>query len=187
MDHREFVARLLADREGMMVITGIGSATYDVAACGDDPLHLERDGLHCDGRPGTCARAPGSPRRGDYRRRRHVDGPGQPRDHRRQAAQVSDRDRARQRPLQRQRHAVEPHLFGHRSRRRGEGVQVAGRGGVDDGSRRPDCARCWTRGPARCSFTRASMPTTRNASSRAATATASSSGSCRRRPSRLRM
>jgi Thiamine pyrophosphate enzyme, C-terminal TPP binding domain len=40
MDRRKFVARLLADRGGMMVITGIGSATYDVAACGDDPLNF---------------------------------------------------------------------------------------------------------------------------------------------------
>jgi thiamine pyrophosphate-dependent acetolactate synthase large subunit-like protein len=37
MDRRKFVARLLADRGNLLVVTGIGSATYDVAACGDDP------------------------------------------------------------------------------------------------------------------------------------------------------
>lgn len=36
MDRRALVARLLENREGLLVITGIGSATYDVAACGDD-------------------------------------------------------------------------------------------------------------------------------------------------------
>ena len=37
MDRRKFVARLLAGRGNLLVVTGIGSATYDVAACGDDP------------------------------------------------------------------------------------------------------------------------------------------------------
>ena len=49
MDRRKFVADLLDDRGGLLVVTGIGSATYDVAACGDDPLQflpLERDWLH---------------------------------------------------------------------------------------------------------------------------------------------
>jgi thiamine pyrophosphate-dependent acetolactate synthase large subunit-like protein len=40
MDRRKFVARLLADRNGLLVVTGIGSATDDVAACGDDPLNF---------------------------------------------------------------------------------------------------------------------------------------------------
>ena len=35
MDRRALVARLLTNRGDLMVITGIGSATYDVAACGD--------------------------------------------------------------------------------------------------------------------------------------------------------
>ena len=40
MDRRAFVAGLLAERGELMVITGIGSATYDVAACGDHPLNF---------------------------------------------------------------------------------------------------------------------------------------------------
>ena len=35
MDRRELVAHLLDDRGELLVVTGIGSATYDVAACGD--------------------------------------------------------------------------------------------------------------------------------------------------------
>jgi thiamine pyrophosphate-dependent acetolactate synthase large subunit-like protein len=37
VDRRELVAHLLDDRGDLLVVTGIGSATYDVAACGDDP------------------------------------------------------------------------------------------------------------------------------------------------------
>jgi thiamine pyrophosphate-dependent acetolactate synthase large subunit-like protein len=40
MDRRKFVARLLDERNGLLVVTGIGSSTYDVAACGDDPLNF---------------------------------------------------------------------------------------------------------------------------------------------------
>jgi len=40
MDRRPFVAGLLADRGELLVVTGIGSATYDVAACGDHPLNF---------------------------------------------------------------------------------------------------------------------------------------------------
>jgi len=36
VDRRQLVARLLAGRGRLLVITGIGSATYDVASCGDD-------------------------------------------------------------------------------------------------------------------------------------------------------
>jgi thiamine pyrophosphate-dependent acetolactate synthase large subunit-like protein len=40
LDRREFVARLLAERGDLMVITGLGTATFDVAACGDHPLNF---------------------------------------------------------------------------------------------------------------------------------------------------
>ena len=36
LDRREAVARLLADRGELLVIAGLGSATYDCAAAGDD-------------------------------------------------------------------------------------------------------------------------------------------------------
>jgi thiamine pyrophosphate-dependent acetolactate synthase large subunit-like protein len=36
VDRRKLVAQLLEKRGGLLVITGIGTATYDVAACGDD-------------------------------------------------------------------------------------------------------------------------------------------------------
>ncbi len=35
LDRREAVAALLADRRDLLVVTGLGSASYDVAACGD--------------------------------------------------------------------------------------------------------------------------------------------------------
>jgi thiamine pyrophosphate-dependent acetolactate synthase large subunit-like protein len=35
LDRREVVARLLADRAGLLVVTGLGSPTYDVHAAGD--------------------------------------------------------------------------------------------------------------------------------------------------------
>jgi thiamine pyrophosphate-dependent acetolactate synthase large subunit-like protein len=40
MDRREFVARLLRDRGELMVLTGLGTPTFDVAACGDHPLNF---------------------------------------------------------------------------------------------------------------------------------------------------
>jgi thiamine pyrophosphate-dependent acetolactate synthase large subunit-like protein len=40
MDRRALVAHLLNNRGNLMVITGIGSSTYDVAACGDHPLNF---------------------------------------------------------------------------------------------------------------------------------------------------
>src|ERR1700760_889828 len=48
MDRRKLVARLLEDRGDLMVVTGIGSSTYDVAACGDPALNFYiRSGLGC--------------------------------------------------------------------------------------------------------------------------------------------
>src|ERR1700744_590440 len=38
MERREFVRELLADRGDLLVVPGLGSATYDVAAAGDHPL-----------------------------------------------------------------------------------------------------------------------------------------------------
>jgi thiamine pyrophosphate-dependent acetolactate synthase large subunit-like protein len=40
LDRRAFVARLLADRGDLLVVTGLGTATFDVAACGDHPLNF---------------------------------------------------------------------------------------------------------------------------------------------------
>jgi thiamine pyrophosphate-dependent acetolactate synthase large subunit-like protein len=40
LDRREFVVRLLADRGNLLVVGGLGSPTYDVAACGDHPLNF---------------------------------------------------------------------------------------------------------------------------------------------------
>ncbi len=40
LDRREFVAKLLADRGDLLVVSGLGSATYDVAAAGDHPLNF---------------------------------------------------------------------------------------------------------------------------------------------------
>ena len=40
LDRREFVKNLLADRNGLLVVCGLGTPTYDVAACGDHPLNF---------------------------------------------------------------------------------------------------------------------------------------------------
>jgi len=40
LDRRTVVRHLLADRGGLLVVTGLGSSTYDAAAAGDDPLNF---------------------------------------------------------------------------------------------------------------------------------------------------
>jgi thiamine pyrophosphate-dependent acetolactate synthase large subunit-like protein len=40
IERRELVKRLLADRGDLLVVSGLGSATYDVAAAGDHPLNF---------------------------------------------------------------------------------------------------------------------------------------------------
>src|SRR5271165_3499171 len=40
LDRRQCVARLLRDRGDLLVVSGLGSATYDVAAAGDHPLNF---------------------------------------------------------------------------------------------------------------------------------------------------
>lgn len=40
LERRDFVRRLLADRGGLLVVTGLGSPTYDVAAAGDHALNF---------------------------------------------------------------------------------------------------------------------------------------------------
>jgi thiamine pyrophosphate-dependent acetolactate synthase large subunit-like protein len=40
LDRRDFVQQLLADRDDLLVVPGLGSATYDVAAAGDHPLNF---------------------------------------------------------------------------------------------------------------------------------------------------
>jgi thiamine pyrophosphate-dependent acetolactate synthase large subunit-like protein len=40
LDRRDFVRRLLIDRGDLLVVSGLGSATYDVVAAGDHPLNF---------------------------------------------------------------------------------------------------------------------------------------------------
>jgi thiamine pyrophosphate-dependent acetolactate synthase large subunit-like protein len=40
LDRRDFVGQLLIDRGELLVVCGLGSATYDVAAAGDHPLNF---------------------------------------------------------------------------------------------------------------------------------------------------
>jgi thiamine pyrophosphate-dependent acetolactate synthase large subunit-like protein len=40
LERREFVRQLLIDRGDLLVVSGLGSATYDVAAAGDHPLNF---------------------------------------------------------------------------------------------------------------------------------------------------
>jgi thiamine pyrophosphate-dependent acetolactate synthase large subunit-like protein len=40
LDRRAFVKALLVDRNDLLVVSGLGTPTYDVAACGDHPLNF---------------------------------------------------------------------------------------------------------------------------------------------------
>src|ERR1051325_5897191 len=40
LDRRDFVRRLLIDRGDLLGVTGLGAATFDVAAAGDHPLNF---------------------------------------------------------------------------------------------------------------------------------------------------
>jgi thiamine pyrophosphate-dependent acetolactate synthase large subunit-like protein len=40
LDRRTFVRELLSERNNLLVVTGLGSPTYDAAACGDHPLNF---------------------------------------------------------------------------------------------------------------------------------------------------
>jgi thiamine pyrophosphate-dependent acetolactate synthase large subunit-like protein len=40
LDRRDFVRQLLIDRGDLLIVPGLGSATYDVAAAGDHPLNF---------------------------------------------------------------------------------------------------------------------------------------------------
>ena len=40
LERRDFVRRLMANRGDLLVVSGLGSATYDVAAAGDHPLNF---------------------------------------------------------------------------------------------------------------------------------------------------
>ncbi len=40
LDRRAFVKQLLVDRNDLLVVSGLGTPTYDVAACGDHPLNF---------------------------------------------------------------------------------------------------------------------------------------------------
>jgi thiamine pyrophosphate-dependent acetolactate synthase large subunit-like protein len=40
LDRREFVEKLLVDRKDLLVVSGLGSPTYDLAACGDHRLNF---------------------------------------------------------------------------------------------------------------------------------------------------
>jgi thiamine pyrophosphate-dependent acetolactate synthase large subunit-like protein len=40
LDRRAFVRELLVNRNNLLVVTGLGSPTYDAAACGDHPLNF---------------------------------------------------------------------------------------------------------------------------------------------------
>jgi thiamine pyrophosphate-dependent acetolactate synthase large subunit-like protein len=40
LDRRDFVRQLLIDRGELLIVSGLGSATYDVAAAGDHPLNF---------------------------------------------------------------------------------------------------------------------------------------------------
>src|ERR1700733_1658072 len=40
LERREFVKKLLADRGGLLVVSALGTTTYDAAPCGDHPLNF---------------------------------------------------------------------------------------------------------------------------------------------------
>ena len=50
IDRREFVSTLLSQTPESLVVTGLGSAAYDVFASGDRHGDHRRDGCRLDGR-----------------------------------------------------------------------------------------------------------------------------------------
>ena len=56
LDRRALVKDLLADRGDLLVVSGLGSATYDAAAAGDNPLNF-----YLWGAMGGTARIEGAP------------------------------------------------------------------------------------------------------------------------------
>jgi thiamine pyrophosphate-dependent acetolactate synthase large subunit-like protein len=187
MDRRKFVARLLADRGGTMVITGIGSATYDVAACGDHSLNF----YLWSAMGSTAMVGLGLALARPDRRVAVITGDGDMLMGLGSLATIGVKQPKNLTVivLDNGHYSASGMQLSHTS----SGIDLAGaakacklRVEAVSTMDRVDELRALLH-PARCSFTRASMPTTRNASSRAATAAASSSGSCRRRGSRLRM
>ncbi len=73
LQRRAAVSRILADRGDGLVVTGLGSSTYDCAAVGDHPLNFYLWGAmgsaaHCRSR--ACIGAAAQTCSGDHRRRR---------------------------------------------------------------------------------------------------------------------
>src|SRR4029450_3884307 len=75
LPRRATVARILADRGDMLVVTGLGSRTYDRAAACDQPVNLYLWGA-ARVRSGVGFAAAAAWRAGDPRRRRNADGYG---------------------------------------------------------------------------------------------------------------
>ena len=112
LDRRAAIRTLLENRDDLLLVTGLGSTTYDAASVGDDDRNFYlwgAMGARGDGRAGAGDRParPAHPRR--HRRRRDADGAGRIGDDWPAATAESGDRGVRQRPLWRNRHAGEPH------------------------------------------------------------------------------
>ena len=119
LDRREVVARLLAGRKDLLVVTGLGSASYDVMAVGDHDSNYylwAAMGSAAMVGLGLATAQPGKSVvvvTGDGEM---LMGFGVARDHRAAAAGQSVDRRARQRAFRRDRHAGQPRRTRHRPR-----------------------------------------------------------------------
>ena len=89
------MAALVADRgDDLLVVPGLGSTTWDLAAAGDDPRNFYLWGAMGGAAMiglGLALAQPAEARRGHHRRRRDADGAGRARHHRRAAAAATSR------------------------------------------------------------------------------------------------
>ena len=184
VDRRALVARLLDNRGNLMVITGIGSSTYDVAACGDHPLNFYIwSGLGCTPSVGL-----GLALAQPDRRVAMVTGDGDM-----LMALGASRPSACKQPKNLCVVCLDNGHYsatGMQPSATSAGIDLAAGGNRLSAPRRSrvticpgptNCERCCTQVQVRSSFTLVSTPTIRSALSQAATGSRSNTASCRRR------
>ena len=181
---REVVARLVADRGDLLVVTGLGSTTYDCGAAGDHPLNFYLWGAMGSAVTVGLGLALAQPQRrvlvitGDGEM---LMGLGALATVAVQAARQPRGRRDRQRAIRRDRHAGDPHGLGHRPRRHGgKGGLSRHRDSHDRATGRRRHRGAAHRRRARCSSCSRCRPRAIRSCCRRATAPTSSTASARR-------
>ena len=119
LDRREVVSRLLADRKDLLVVTGLGSASYDVMAAGDHDNNYYLWAAMGSAAMVGLGLANAKPTHSvlvDHRRRRDADGLRRAGHDRSAKPAESDDRRSRQRAFRRDGHAGQPRRTRHQPR-----------------------------------------------------------------------